>query len=153
MAFQSRTKLHPGSRWFLGSVEFLTDQFGNLSLQELESSEVDESGTDRLPLALVQVCLVNEAQLRLGPSGEMDTDPIEDKVDHTPTARAATVDPIYSPSSGSYSEYGREVYMVAQDGDLPEKTTKELQREAEEKIARVERLARELDKRKGHNFM
>jgi hypothetical protein len=113
MAFQSTTKLLPGSRWFLGSVEFLTDQFGNLSLQDPESSEVVESGTDRLPLALVRVCLVNEAQLRLGPSGEMDTDHIEDIADHTLAARAAIVDPIYSPSSGSYSEYGREVYMVS----------------------------------------
>jgi hypothetical protein len=36
MAFQSTTKFLPGSRWFLGSLVFLTDQFGNLSLQELE---------------------------------------------------------------------------------------------------------------------
>jgi hypothetical protein len=43
--------------------------------------------------------------------------------------------------------------MVEQGGELPEKTTKELQREAEEEIARAERLARELDKRKGHNSL
>jgi hypothetical protein len=41
--------------------------------------------------------------------------------------------------------------MGEQGGELPEKTTEELQREAEEEIAHVERLARELDKRKGHN--
>jgi hypothetical protein len=41
--------------------------------------------------------------------------------------------------------------MVEQGGELPEKTTEELQREAEEEIARDEQLARELDKRKGHN--
>jgi hypothetical protein len=42
----------------------------------------------------------------------MDTDPVEDKVDHTLAAKAAAIDPIYSPSSGLDSEYGREVYMV-----------------------------------------
>jgi hypothetical protein len=66
-------------------------------------------------------------------------------------AQAATTDPIYSPSSELDSEYGIEVYMVEQGGELPEKTTEELQRKAEEEIARAERLARELDKRKGHN--
>jgi hypothetical protein len=40
---------------------------------------------------------------------------------------------------------------VEQGGELPEKTTKELQREAEEEIAHAERLAWELNKGKGHN--
>jgi hypothetical protein len=43
--------------------------------------------------------------------------------------------------------------MVAQDGELFEKTTRELQCEAEEEIAHAERLVRELDKRKGQNSM
>jgi hypothetical protein len=41
--------------------------------------------------------------------------------------------------------------MMEQGGELSEKTTEELQREAEEEIAQAERLAQELDKRKGHN--
>jgi hypothetical protein len=41
--------------------------------------------------------------------------------------------------------------MVEPGGELPEKTTKELQREADEEIARAKWLAQELDKRKGHN--
>jgi hypothetical protein len=151
MTFQSTTKFLPGSRWFLSSLEFLTDKFGNTSLQELELSKVAGSGTDRLPPALVRVGLVSEAQLRLDSLGETDTDPMEDEADHTLTAQAAAIDPIISLSSGSDSEYGREVYMVEQGGELPDKTTNELQREAEEDIARVERLVRELDKRKGHN--
>jgi hypothetical protein len=69
--------------WFLGSLEFLTDQFGNLSFQEPELSEVIGSGTGYLPPALVCVGLVIEAQLRLGPLGEMDTNPVEDKADYT----------------------------------------------------------------------
>jgi hypothetical protein len=40
MAYQSTTKFLPGSRWFLGSLEFITDKFGDLSLQELESCEL-----------------------------------------------------------------------------------------------------------------
>jgi hypothetical protein len=53
MAFQSTTKFLPGSRWFLGSLEFLTDKFENLSLQEQELSKVTGSGTGHLPLTLV----------------------------------------------------------------------------------------------------
>jgi hypothetical protein len=82
-AFQSTTKFLPSSMWFLGSLEFSTDQFGNLSVQEPKLSEVIGSGTDCLPPAPVHVGLVNEAQLRLGPLGEMNTDPVEDKADHT----------------------------------------------------------------------
>jgi hypothetical protein len=40
--------------------------------------------------------------------------------------------------------------MVAQGDQPPKKTIEELQREAEEKIACTTRLAKEIDKRKGH---
>jgi hypothetical protein len=59
--------------------------------------------------------------------------------------------PIFPSSSESNSEYDRELYMVEHGGEQPEKTAEEIQREAEEQIARARRLARELDKRKGHN--
>jgi hypothetical protein len=66
------------------------------------------------------------------------------------TVPIAATYPIYQPTSESESEYGGEVYMVTQ-GDQPlEKTTEELQREAEEKIAHAVCLAKEIDKRKGH---
>jgi hypothetical protein len=151
MVFQSTSKFLPSSRWFLGSLEFLTYKFGILSLQEPELSKVAGSGTSHFPPAPVQDGLINEAQLRIGSLGKMDMDPVEDRADHTLAAQATATDPIYSPSSGSDSEYGREVYMVEQGGELPDKTTEELQREADEEIACAERLARELDKRKGHN--
>jgi hypothetical protein len=85
MVFQSTTKFLPSSRWFLGSLEFLIDKFGNLSLQELELSKVARSGTDCLPPAPIQVGLINKAQLEhgLGSIGETDTDLAEDKADHT----------------------------------------------------------------------
>jgi hypothetical protein len=43
--------------------------------------------------------------------------------------------------------------MVEQGGELLEKTAKEIQQEPKEEIAQAECLARELDKRKGHNDM
>jgi hypothetical protein len=51
MAIQSTTKFLSGSRWFLGSLQFVINKFGDLNLQEPESSEVTESGTGHLPLA------------------------------------------------------------------------------------------------------
>jgi hypothetical protein len=116
-------------------------------------SEVTGSGTGRLPPALVRVGLINEAQVRhgFGSLGETDTDPAKDKAYHTLATQTAAIDLICSPSSESDSEYGREVFMVEQGGKPQEKNAEEIQREAEEEIARAEHLARELDKRKGHN--
>jgi hypothetical protein len=153
MTFQSTTKFLPGSRWFLGSLEFITNKFGDLSLQEPKWSEVIRSSTGRLLVGLVRVSLINEAQLRhkFNVLGEMDSDPTQDKVDHTLAVPVATTDPIYQSSSESNSEDIGEVYMVGQ-GDLsPAKTTEEIQREAEEEMARSAHLARQIDKRKGHN--
>jgi inosine/xanthosine triphosphate pyrophosphatase family protein len=73
-----------------------------------------------------------------------------DKANHAMTVLIATTYAIYQPTSESDSEYDSEVYMEAQGDQTLEKTTEELQREAEEKIARAARLAKEIDKRKGH---
>jgi hypothetical protein len=32
MEYQSTTKFLPGSRWFLGSLHFVSDKFGDLTL-------------------------------------------------------------------------------------------------------------------------
>jgi hypothetical protein len=138
MAFQSTTMFLPGSRWFLGSLEFLSDKFGNLNLQKPKLSKVVGLGTGCLPPTPVRVGLISEAQLELGSLRETDTDFLEDRADYTLAAQADATDPIYSSSSGSNSEYEREVYMVEQGGELPEKTIEELQWEAEEEIACVE---------------
>jgi hypothetical protein len=53
MAFQSTAKFLPSSRWFLRSLKFITDMFGNLGLQELKWSEVIGSGTGYLLLTPV----------------------------------------------------------------------------------------------------
>jgi hypothetical protein len=83
IAFQSTTKFLRNSRWFLCSLEFLTDKFGNLSLQEPKLSEVIGSGTGHLPPALDQVGVIDEAQLGLSSLGETDADSMEDRADHT----------------------------------------------------------------------
>jgi hypothetical protein len=84
MVFQSINNFLHGSRWVLGSLLFIADKFGDLSLQESESPEVIGSGTGRLPPASVRVGLINEAQLGQGSTvlGESDSDPSGDKVDH-----------------------------------------------------------------------
>jgi hypothetical protein len=129
MVFQSANKFLPGSRCFLGSLEFITDKFGDLSLQEPESSEVTRSGNGHCPLDPVRVYLVNKSQLRHGLNvlGDMDSDPARDKFDHTLAVSVATTDPIYQSSSESNSENGGEVYMVGQGDPPPGKTTKEIQ--------------------------
>jgi hypothetical protein len=97
MAFQSVPKFLPGSRWFLGSLEFITDMFEDLSLQELESSKVTRSGTSYLPLDLVRVDLISETQLEHGLNalGETDPDPTQEKADHSLAISVATTDWIY----------------------------------------------------------
>jgi hypothetical protein len=95
---------------------------------EPELSEVIGSGTHRLPLASVQVSLINEAQLRHGFNavGKTDLDPAGDKADPTLAISAATIDPVYLSLSESDSEDDREVSMVRQGDQLPKKTTEEI---------------------------
>jgi hypothetical protein len=85
--------------------------------------------TGHLTPALVRVKLIIEAQFRrgLGSLGVTDLDPTDDKVDHPLAFLKATTDPIYPPSLESYSEYGREVNMVEQGGELLEKTVEDIQ--------------------------
>jgi hypothetical protein len=113
MACQLTTKFLPSLRWFLGSLQFIADKFGDPSLQEPESSEVIRSGTGHLPPASIRVCLINEAQLLHGLSelGKTDPDPVGDKADHTLAILAATTDPIYQSSPESNSKGSGEVYM------------------------------------------
>jgi hypothetical protein len=62
MTFQSTMKFLHGSRWFLGSLLFITNRFGDLSLQEPVSHEVIRSSTDRLPPAPVRQRMCTEWQ-------------------------------------------------------------------------------------------
>jgi hypothetical protein len=139
----------------MGSLLFMTDKFRDLKLQELELQEDMRSGTDCLPPGLVRVDLVSEAQHghTLGLLGERDPNPSKDKADHTTADHEATTDLIHRLSPKSNSEGDRGVYMVAQGDQPPDKTIKEIQREAKEEIAWAARLARGANKRKGHNSM
>jgi hypothetical protein len=153
ITYQSTTKFLPGSKWFLGSLQFITDKFRDLTLQEPESRKVIGSGTDPLPSGLVRVSLINETHLGHGLSklGKMDLDPAEDKANHNLAVLTATTDPIYQSSPESDFEGGGEVYMMG-NGEKPlEKTVEEIQREAEEEIALAACLAKEAERGKRHN--
>jgi hypothetical protein len=154
MSYQSATKFLPGSRWFLGSLhQFIIDEFGDLILQELESHGIIGSGTNRLPPAPVQVGLINEAQLKHGHSElwKMDSDPTGDQADHTLVVPVATTDPIYQSSPMSDSKGDREVYMVGNGEELPDKMVEEIQQETDEERTQATHLAREAKREKRHN--
>jgi hypothetical protein len=70
----------------------------------------------------------------------MEVDPAWDKANQTLAVPAAIIDPIYLRGLHGASRRS-----------TTKKTVEEIQWEAKEEIARAERLARELDKRKGHN--
>jgi hypothetical protein len=99
MTFQSSNKFLPDSRWVLGSLLFIVDKFGDLSLQEPESREVTGLDTDHIPLIPARVGLVHEAQLKHGFNtlGEAESDPSWDKADHHGVSCPATANPIYQP--------------------------------------------------------
>jgi hypothetical protein len=127
MAYQSTTKFLPGSRWFLESLQFITDKFGDLTLQEPESREIIESGTDRLPPDPVWVRLINEAQLRHGLSelGKMDSDPKGDKANHILVVLTVATDLNYLSPPESNSMGSGEVYMVGNGKELLNKLVEE----------------------------
>jgi hypothetical protein len=127
MAYQSTTKFLPGSRWFLESLQFVTDKFGDLTLQEPESREIIESGTDRLPPDPVWVRLINEAQLRHGLSelGKMDSDPKGDKANHILVVLTVATDLNYLWPPESNSMGSGEVYMVGNRKELLNKLVEE----------------------------
>jgi hypothetical protein len=83
--------------------------------------------------------------------GRADLDSALDKADHTLVVLIATIDPIYQWSLEFDSEGGREVYMVGNREELPEKTVEEIQREADEEIARAAHLARKAKRGKRHH--
>jgi hypothetical protein len=155
MAYQSTTKFLPDSKWFLGSLQFVTDKFGDLTLHEPESCRIIRSGIDRLPPALVRVGLISEAQLRHGHRelGKTGSDPKGDKADHTLAAPVTQIDLISLSSPESNSKGGREVYMVGNREEFPDKMVKEIQWETDIELARATFLAREAERVKRHNDM
>jgi hypothetical protein len=81
----------------------------------------------------------------------MGSDPAGDKADHTLAVLVATTDPIYQSPSESDFEGGREVYMVGNGEELPDKTVKEIQWETDEELTRTTHLLREAKRGKRHN--
>jgi hypothetical protein len=155
MVYQSTTKFLPGSRWFLESLQFVPDKFGDLTLQEPESREIIGSGTDRFPPAPVQVGLISEAQFghEFSELGKTGSDPKGDKADHILATLVAPTDTICLSPPKFDSEDGGEVYMVDNREELPDKTIEVIQRETDIELARAARLAREAERGKRHNSM
>jgi hypothetical protein len=122
-------------RWVLISLLFVAGKFGDLSLQEPELRRVTGSGTGHLPPALIRVDVVKEARLRHGSNklGKTDSDSLRDKSDHKSVGLPAITDPIYQSLPKSNPEGGREVYMVEQGEELPEKTAEEIALEEADK--------------------
>jgi hypothetical protein len=81
---------------------------GHLCLQEPELQEITRSDTTRFPPMSVQVSLTCKARLEHGSSrsGEFESDPSGDRVDHHETCCPNTVDPTYKPSLESNSKGG-----------------------------------------------
>jgi hypothetical protein len=123
---------------------FITNKFGDLSVQELKPWEITGSSIDRIPLILAQVNLVIDAQLGHGFNAfwEAESDPSGNKADYHGIACPIVADPIHQPPVDSNSNDGREVYMVGQ-GEPANKTAEEITRDAEEEIACVAQLVRE----------
>jgi hypothetical protein len=153
MAYQYTTKFLLDSRWCLGSLQFITDKFGDLTLQEPKLHRIVRSGTGHLPPHPIRVGPINEAQIRHGLSdlGKMDSDPVGDKVDHTMAVLVATTDPIYQTSQESDSEGGGKVNMVGNREELPEKKVEEIRWEVDEEIFCVDHLASEDERGKRDN--
>jgi hypothetical protein len=82
--FRSTSKFLPSSRLVFGSLLFIVDKMGDLSLQKTKSREEVGSNTDRFPPMPVRVNLACEARLGHGSSntGESELDPSGDRVDH-----------------------------------------------------------------------
>jgi hypothetical protein len=97
-----------------GSLLFIANKMGDLSLQEPKLQEITGSDTDRFPPTLVRVSLVCEACPRHGSnkSGESKSDLSVDNVYHCKICCPIATDPIYKPSSESDSEGDREIFMV-----------------------------------------
>jgi hypothetical protein len=97
MVFQSASKFLPSSRLGFGSLLFIADKMGDLSLQEPESWEITRSGTNRFPPTPARVGLTCETQLGHR-SGEPESNPSGDNADHHEICCLITVDPIYKLS-------------------------------------------------------
>jgi hypothetical protein len=148
MAFESTSKFLSGSRLVFGSILFVADKMGDLSLKELKLWEITGSDTDHFPPTSAQVGLTCEARLGHGSSqlGESESDPSGDNVNHHEICCPDVADPIYKPSLESKSDGGPKVFMVGKANPPANQTNAEIARAAEAEIARVAQLAWEADK-------
>jgi hypothetical protein len=119
-----------------GSLLFIADKMGDLSLQEPELWEITGSDTDCLAPMSVLVGLACEAQLKHESirSGESELGPSRDHVNHHMVCCPDIADLIYKPSSESDSNGGQEVFMVGQGERPTNQIEEEIDRAAEAEV-------------------
>jgi hypothetical protein len=128
MTFQSSSKFLPGSRLASGSLLFIANQMGDLSLSEPASREIVGSGTDRVHLIPTRDGLAYEAQLghKTCLSAESELDPSMDNTDHHKVCCPTTTYPIYKPSPEFDSDNGQVVFMVGLGEPPADQTLEEI---------------------------
>jgi hypothetical protein len=116
MTFQASAKFLPGSGFVFGSLHFIANKFGDLSLQEPEQHKVSEPGTNRPPSSPARVGLTLQTRPEHGSDvlGESESDTFGENTGHLRVCCPNTVDPIYNhiALSESDSESNREIFMV-----------------------------------------
>jgi hypothetical protein len=116
MMFQASAKFLPGSGFVFGSLHFIANKLGDLSLQEPEQQKVLEPGTNRPPSSPARVGLTLQTRPEHGSDvlGEFESDTFRENTDHLRVRCPDTVDPIYShiALSESNSKSIREIFMV-----------------------------------------
>jgi hypothetical protein len=136
MAFDSTSRFLPGSRLVFGSLLFIVDKMGDLSLHQPEWREIIRSDTDHFPLTSTRAGVACEAWLGRGSigSGEFELGPSGDSVDHHEICCPDTTDPIWEPWLEPDSD-GQEVFIVGQgDPPCPDETEAEIARAAKAEI-------------------
>jgi hypothetical protein len=150
MAFQSTSKFFLGSRLVFGSVLFIADKMGDLSLQELESLEIVGLGIDHFPPP-PQLESVSHARHNSGmdPAYRGNLSWIPQGVMPTTTRCVARMQQIQSTSrlrSLTQTTTKKFSWWGKLNPPPPSNQTAEITQEADTKNARAARLVQEADK-------
>jgi hypothetical protein len=114
IALQALATFLWGVRFVFGSLHFIANQLGDLSMKELEQQENLGSSTDRSRPTSFRVSHVSDL--------------LEENAGHLRSCHPSTTDPICSVSafSKSDSDGDRKVFMVGQGDTPPTKQKREL---------------------------
>jgi hypothetical protein len=136
MVFESAIKFLSGSRLVFGSLLFIADMMGDLSLQESEPQAIIGSDADQFPPTPVRVSLACEArpEHKSNKLAESKSDLFGDTVSHHDIYCPITADPIYKPLWESDSDDNREIFMVGQSEPSSTKPKKRSPEQVKQKL-------------------